>query len=413
MALVVVLLAVRLVGTGLAGVCGLACGSDEAGPQTPSTGAGPGGGDAPGGAGGEGGASSSKTAGSGGDVNFTSGNGGGAGEAPCAVGTAVANVKPANILFVIDRSGSMNCNAPPVQKSSACELNPTPVDPGQPTKWQIVADALKKAIANLSPTTSVGIAYFNTDDACGVAQQPAVPLALVDAAQIAAVGASIDGVKPKGATPIVGGLTLGYAHMYADVLLPGNDFIVLLTDGAETCAADQQDALVQKTVPDAFGVTMRTFVIGAPGSEPARAFLSQIAWAGGTAKDPQCTHDPAPASVGDCHFDMTDPTVDFATELAKTLDQISGQALACEIDVPEAVGKEIDYDKVNVIFEPGAGGTVKILQDNKPCQGGANGWQYNADKTKIILCGPACATVQSDPKGKLVVELGCASEMTK
>ncbi len=335
-------------------------------------------------------------------------NGGAGGSDTCASSTTEGKLSPANILFVIDRSGSMNCNPPPTQTSSACELNPTTKDANKPTKWQVVAQALKDAIAKMPPTTSVGIAYFNNDDSCGVSDTPAVPVKLVDAMHLADISASVDGVTPKGATPIVGGVTLGYKHMHEAVTLAGSDFVVLLTDGAETCAAQLQEKLVNETVPAAVSVKIRTFVIGAPGSEPARSLLSRIAWGGGTPKDEQCKHDAAPPDVGDCHFDMTDPNVDFAAELSLALAQISGAALACELDVPSAVGKDVDYDKVNVTFTPGMGTDVAFGQDNDAC-GKANGWQYSADKKKIVLCGPACDLVQSDPKGKITIALGCAT----
>lgn len=359
--------------------------------------------------GGAGGATSSSTdSGTGGEglglgVTGSTGQGG---EVNCGESTVEATLSPANILFVIDRSGSMNCNPPPLQSSSACELNPTPLDPNEPTKWEIVATALQQAIAGMPASAHVGLALFNDDDACGVSQTPIVPLGPVDATQLSTIQSTIDAVTPSGATPIVGGVTLGYAHMHSEVTLPGNDFVVLLTDGAETCATSLQDQLVNTTVPQALSVNIATFVIGAPGSEPARSLLSRIAFAGGTPKDPLCNHDAAPADVGNCHFDMTDPSVDFATELAAALAVISGQALACEFDVPAGVGGEVDYGRVNVTFTPGSGAAEDLSQDNDPCAE-ADGWQYNADKTKIVLCGPACDMVQSDPEGQISITLGC------
>ena len=363
-------------------------------------------------AGGTGGATTTQsgTGGEGNTINFDAGSGG---SATCAVSTVGASLIPANILFVIDRSGSMTCNPPPLQSSPQCELSPKPKYPAQASKWQIVAGALKGAIAAMPPATRVGVSFFNNDDYCGVQQAPQVPLDVIDPTQLAALTASIDGVTPKGATPIVGGLSLGYAHLFYDDMEPGNDFVVLLTDGAETCAPTLKATTIAQTVPDALQVNIRTFVIGAPGSEPARAFLSQIAWAGGTARDPACTHDAAPDDVGDCHFDMTDPNLDFATALTDALQKISGKALTCEFDVPQAVGSEVDYDQVNVTFTPGTGPEVTFLQDSGPCAGGAEGWQYNAAKTKIEICGDACKMVKSDPNGKIAIALGGSTQVAQ
>lgn len=334
-------------------------------------------------------------------------------EVSCGVSTVSATLIPANILFIIDRSGSMSCNPPPLQSSPQCEASPKPKFPAQDSKWQITSQALKTAIAAMPATTRVGITYFNNDDYCGVQQQPNVALDLVSPGHLAAINTSIDGVVPKGATPIVGGLTLGYAHLFEDDKAPGNDFVVLLTDGAETCAPSLKAATISDTVPNATSVNIRTFVIGAPGSEPARAFLSQIAWAGGTARDPLCVHDTMPDDVGDCHFDMTDPNLDFATALNDALQKISGSALTCEFDVPSEVGTNVDYNQVNVTFTPGMGPDETFLQDNGPCEGGADGWQYTAGKTKIELCGDACKKVKSDPSGKISIKLGCKTQVAQ
>ena len=54
--------------------------------------------------------------------------------------------------------------------------------------------------------------------------------------------------------------------------------MVLLTDGAETCDPNNTDFLVQKALEaNWFGI--RTFVLGAPGSDDARGILE--AWQAG------------------------------------------------------------------------------------------------------------------------------------
>jgi hypothetical protein len=88
-------------------------------------------------------------------------------------------------------------------------------------------------------------------------------------------------------------------------------------------------------------------------------------------------------------------------------------AVACEILVPKPPpGETFDPTKVNVTYTPSTGTPVLIEQDaSKPCDGGANGWQYNADKTKILLCGDACAKLKADTTAKITVELGCATKV--
>jgi hypothetical protein len=143
-------------------------------------------------------------------------------------------------------------------------------------------------------------------------------------------------------------------------------------------------------------------VIGVPGSEDGRALLSQMAYLGGTPKSATCKHDPAPNNVGDCHFDMT-TSQNFSADLKAALTAISGTALSCELDMPQPEGGGLpDYDKVKVIIN----GT-----DVNPAQGGdcsqANGWQYNADKTKIFLCGSACDQAKQ-PNASVQIYVPCA-----
>ncbi len=99
-------------------------------------------------------------------------------------------------------------------------------------------------------------------------------------------------------------------------------------------------------------------------------------------------------------------------EIAKS----AASKVACELGVPMPPnGATLDPDKVNVVYTPGAGGASEtVLQDSgKPCDGGANGWQYNADKSKILLCGATCAKIQADTSAAVDVEFGCETKIVQ
>jgi hypothetical protein len=130
-----------------------------------------------------------------------------------------------------------------------------------------------------------------------------------------------------------------------------------------------------------------------------------MAFAGGTPKTSTCAHDPTqsgPGNAGDCHFDMT-TTTNLSQDLQAALAVISGAALSCELDVPAApAGTKIDYNSVKV-----KNNGVDITKDeSKPCAQGANGWQFDASKTKIFLCGTACDDARK-PGVTLSIDLGC------
>jgi hypothetical protein len=335
----------------------------------------------------------------------------------CKTSTVESNLLPANILFVLDRSGSMQCNPPPTTQSALCEQMPTRADANRPSKWQITTQALINGIRGLPASATVGLAYFSNDDQCGVNSSPSVPLLPNTSAQQAAIEKSIQSVSPGGGTPIVGATILAYAHLHASAVegrIFGNEFVVLITDGAqsEMCsyaprckdAASCTNLLVNEEVPKAAGpgVGIRTFVVGVPGSEPARTVLSQIAKQGGTAPD-GC--DP---QQGNCHFDMT-MVADLGAALSAALAKIAGQAVTCELTVPKPDHGELDVKLVNVVYAPGGGGAPVLLrQDTRaPCEAGANGWQYADGNSKIRLCGDICNTVRSDAGARVDVVLGC------
>lgn len=393
------------------------CGSDDGGGGEAGSGAAnSGGGGAAGNAAGGTSAGGGGSGGTGAGINVggsDSGNtGGGAGDA-CASTIVDSKLVPANLLFVIDRSGSMNCNLPSDgQPSSQCDLFPKPIDTTKPTKWALTKTALQTAVDDLetSGNVSAGLVVFprpNTE--CGVTQTPDVPIQTLNAAQNTALDTFLDGVTPIGGTPLAGSTILSYAYLY-DLLkagtVQGNLFVVLLTDGYESCALAELDKLINQDVPNASNLlNIRTFVIGVPGSENGRALLSQIAWQGGTPKTTSCKHSPTPADVGDCHFDMT-TSPNFAQDLKTALTQISGAVLSCEIDVPAPPpGKKINYNNVKVSVS-----SNPVPQDNSTTCDQANGWQFSQDKTKIYLCGTACGEAKK-PGAQIALDLGCLSDI--
>lgn len=97
-------------------------------------------------------------------------------------------------------------------------------------------------------------------------------------------------------------------------------------------------------------------------------------------------------------------------EIAKDI----ATSVACELTIPPPPkGETLDPAKVNVTYTPGTppGAPTDVLRDDsKPCDAGANGWQYNADKTKILLCGDACTKVKADLGAKVNVQFGCETK---
>lgn len=391
------------------------CGSDSGGDSTGGKGGAGTGATGTGGSG-NGGSGGTGAFNFGGTGNTSTGGGGsggtGAGPDACAVFKATSELVPANLLLVIDRSGSMTCNLPSDGQTTAeCDAFPAPKDPAKPTKWQLTKTALEQAIDDLatSGNISAGLVVFPRPASdCAVTQTPDVDIKDLTATQVTDLKNFLGTVAPKGSTPLAGATILSYAHLYELLkagTLKGNLFVVLLTDGYETCAPGEIDKLINQDVPTANQqLNVRTFVIGVPGSENGRALLSQVAWQGGTAKSPTCTHAATPADQGDCHFDMTTSS-NFSQDLKNALAQISGSVLACEFDVPAAPpGKKLNTNNVKVEV----GGSPISEDAGKSCDQ-ANGWQFSADYKKIYLCGTACD--EAKKTGEINIDFGCLSDV--
>ena len=331
-------------------------------------------------------------------------------DAACATGSGAADAIPAVVEMVIDISGSMNW-APGTMEA--------PGRNGQ-SKWDITSKALKDAVAKLPSSIAVGINFFpgRTGNGECSATRPSLPIALLGAANSAqrrAFNAAIDNANPNGGTPTHAAFNLGQETVAASNL-NGKKFVLLITDGIPTytleCDGDGMTPVDNGPLITAVGAAytgmpqVSTFVIGSPGSEPAKADLSKMASSGGTAKMP-CSDSGDPAY---CHLDMTTAT-DFGAALSSGLADVAGQIGNCDFTIPAApAGQTLDPKAINVLYTHGDGMQSSIPQDQTgTCM---SGWKYDNDvtPTKITLCGTDCDTVKGDQGSKVDVLFGCVTQ---
>jgi hypothetical protein len=334
----------------------------------------------------------------------------------CAESSEIASALPSILQLVVDTSGSMDW--PP----GWAPKTPDDSKPPGATKWEITRDALLSAVAALPADVALGVNFFpnveQMDTTC-LLDHVALPIGLLGkkgSNARAAWQAAVADVVPVGATPTHGAYRFGLTLLTASSL-PGNKFILLITDGTPTCTldcqctennlpVDSQPLITEAVAALADGV--RTFVIGSPGSEDARDVLSQLASEGGTAKA-GCS-DSGPSY---CHFDMT-READLGGALSRTLDEISKSLRSCEYPIPPPpAGQMLDPDRVNVLYTPGpSAATETVPRDPSPSACG-EGWQYSADGTSIVLCGAACARAQSDVGSSVELLFGCQTVVEK
>ena len=334
-------------------------------------------------------------------------------DAGCVDAKVRGQLRPSNLLFIVDRSGSMNCNLPEDgQSSEDCNQFPIRRYPDLPSKWELTLQAIQAALTTLAATNRVKVALSTFPDlgtACAVASGPDAPFVQLDSTTVEELMGHFASLTPYGNTPLVGATILSYQYLL-DLMrqqsLVGDAFVVLVTDGKETCRTDEVTELVTIDAPNALQLLgIRTFAIGVPGSEDAREFLSSLAEAGGTVRSQDCYYGPA-ATDGNCHFDMT-TTTNFSADLLDALTRINAEIMSCSFDIPETTGgAAVDLTRVNVLLN----GQSIPFSPNHACGLQDQGWQYAPGNTSIRLCGTSCAMAQL-PGAEVSIILGCTTSI--
>lgn len=185
---------------------------------------------------------------------------------------------------------------------------------------------------------------------------------------------------------------------------PGHSAAVLLvTDGvpqgpAATCSGGvdpTSTAEIAKLAATGLANSppVYTYVIGLPGVD--QTFANEVAKAGG--------------STNAILVSNTNVEKEFQDALAK----VRGQALPCEFELPEqVVNGTYDTGKVNVQLTPGGATSPTDILQTSDCNL-ADGWYYDANKTKIILCPKVCDGLKKDYLAKLQIVLGCPTQVVK
>jgi hypothetical protein len=220
--------------------------------------------------------------------------------------------------------------------------------------------------------------------------------------------------RPRGSTPTHDAFKYAFANGLSPSRLPGNRYMLLITDGAPTfalgCIGEGDTPVPTNPIIDevrgAMSQGTKTFIIGSPGSEEsldgrdARPWLSRAAMEGGTAK-PNCTEE----GPSFCHFDMTQ-VADFGAALRDGLAQIAGQVVSCSYSLPTPpAGKTINPEAVNVVLTANSGSTELVLRDDMG--GCTEGWQYT--NNQVVLCDATCNRAKSEAGGRVALHFGCST----
>ncbi|MFO7178469.1 MAG: vWA domain-containing protein [Pseudomonadota bacterium] len=330
----------------------------------------------------------------------------------CAGWVAEGEAVPSLLELVVDVSSSMSARAPGSNR----------------TKWEVTRDALLEAIVGvngpgLPESVSVGLLFYpNTraeirenrqDISACVDTDAMVPIAVLgpeNGAHRRRIREAIQNARLEQSTPTHD----AYRYALEEAVLPatfgGKKFMLLITDGAPTVAlgCSNPAGRIQDVDPDpivdevqrAAEEGVKTFLIGSPGSEPNREWMSYAAVLGGTAP-PNCDVN----GPDYCHMDMT-TAPDFSAALRAGLDEIVGIVSPCRFAFAEPpANQQIDAGKINVVLSSGGQHTLVIRDDQGEC---SEGWQL-AGGNEVLLCPDTCERVRSDPSMRVTLAFGCTS----
>lgn len=310
-------------------------------------------------------------------VDGGGGEGGGVDAGVCTSTSAAAHRIPLDIIFLIDRSGSMDYDG----------------------KWEGTKAALTAFFNDpASAGIGAGLVFFPSPKGAicesvtyetldvPIGPLPTNAFALTNTFTVHAWGWG---------TPTYAAATgtLMAATAYQDAHPDHKVVMVLATDGDPYACGDwtmDDVAEVVKAARNYNGVL--TFVIAVDGSVITN--VNKLAAAGGTGSA----------------YDITQDIDQFSAKMA----EIRGVALGCDFAIPPPpAGLQLDPNKVNFSYTPKGVGSPKILpraDDLADCNG-QPGWYYdsNSAPTKIILCPASCTTVQADSAATVSVLFGCKS----
>jgi hypothetical protein len=334
-------------------------------------------------------------------------------EQACAGFATEGETLPSVLQLVVDVSSSMRDRAPGSQMS----------------KWEVTRDALLEAIVGvtgpgLSPSIATGLLFYpNTEynvstepsdiNSCvnTSAMVPIQTLGPKGAAQRTLIDNAIRQAQLLLSTPTHDAYRWALNEGLVPSTAPGKKFMLLITDGTPTVSLQCLNASGRVTDVDPEPIVteitnaaqthqIKTFLIGSPGSEGNRNWMSRAAVYGGTAQAGCNVNGP-----NYCHMDMT-TALDFSAALRAGLARVVGQITPCTFTLAEPPpGEILDPTKINVILGSGAQSSLIVRDDVGEC---SEGWQLTADQ-EILLCPETCSQIKSDADAKIDVLFGCGS----
>ncbi|MEM6294682.1 MAG: vWA domain-containing protein [Myxococcota bacterium] len=310
----------------------------------------------------------------------------------CGAETLTLDVRPPDVMLVLDKSGSMMTTWDHDRDGATAEV----------TRWSSLHGVVENLVTDFDDALHLGAVLFPAADvpdvsgaeACRMATGPDAPASAAGGASLLAALPSADATAIYGGTPASEGLRIATDHLVS--IADGRpQAIVLITDGAANCGdgltgAERftvYDAEVPFVAADAFATGVPVYVVGIdieddlleiPVANPWER-LSEVADAGGV-----------PREGGVPFYDVFDEG-----ELDDALSTIASD-VGCTLTLPEALD---DLSRLELAID----GVAVPAVDS--CDGG-EGWMLDGEDVR--LCAASCEAAQSD--AEVDARLSCIPE---
>jgi hypothetical protein len=324
------------------------------------------------------------TTGPGGDIVLSD-----AGDPNCGLQQFKPTAKAADILMVLDRSGSM-IDIPDGAPSGSTT-----------TKWQIVVPSLEAVVNATQSSILWGMKSFPetytdsmSDCAGGVTSAIDIKVAAMNGTPM---NSAITALTPAGkGTPTADAITQGAAYL-ATLTDSNPKYLLLATDGEPTCLGTSKDSTnagpaAVTAIANALKAGFPTFVVGiATTKTTANTELTAMSKAGG---------EPIP---------VTNPLAynyylaNNGDTLVSAMEAITGQISTCLFPLSSPPPVLNDSTKVGVYL---GAGMSKIPYDASK----SSGWAYtDAKDSAIEVYGSYCDMIQAAGAGEVQIIFGCSN----
>ena len=296
------------------------------------------------------------------------------GDVNCGSTISSTSHEPADVLLVLDRSGSMNYSIAAdcycSRQAAGSSGTVCPNTSNCTTRWPALTTAVN---ATLTSATSIhwGLKLFTSpgSNECGVNRGVEVGIGDNSAG---AIQSQIAGVSPSNATPTAAAITAATNYLKT-VTDPNNKVILLATDGEPNCANGSANTTdVQGTVKAIAAAKSAGFLVYVIGIGPSVGNLDSFASAGGTGK-----YYPATSSA----------------DLASALESIKKSVTTCTFTSPTA--------------PPDPNNVAVYLDKNLVPKDDNNGWSFGANNQTFVLNGSTCAKITSGAASNVQILFGC------